>query len=164
MNTTELSRRLSVSLIRAANLEAEMSKLAPVSDSELRLMYALADGKPHSQMQIADGLGISRTTLNGIVKRWEKNGFLTLNKIVGKRREKEICLTPAGIQKIKSTLALSQGIENGALALTVNKYSESFVEALEFYAQALSEEYEARQVSKKAKRSFFRIRRTVKES
>jgi len=63
----ELSRRLSVALIKAVGMQNVIDKLAPTSDAELCLMYALSDGRPHSQRQIADGLGISRTTINGIV-------------------------------------------------------------------------------------------------
>ena len=64
----ELSRRLSTAIIRVGGIK----KTARTNDSERLLMVALDDGLPHSQRQIADELEISRTTLNTIVKKWEK--------------------------------------------------------------------------------------------
>ena len=159
----ELSRRLSVALIKTVGMQSEMDKLAPTSDAELCLMYALSDGRAHSQRQIADGLGISRTTINGIVKQWEKKELLTLNKIVGKRREKEIVLTETGREKIRKTLDLSRDAECSALARTVEKYSESFIEALEFYAEALKEDYEAKKSTERRRRKLFGVRGEKKE-
>jgi len=159
----ELSRRLSVALIKAVGMQNVIDKLAPTSDAELCLMYALSDGRPHSQRQIADGLGISRTTINGIVKQWEKKGLLTLNKIAGKRREKEIVLTELGKERIRKTLDLSRDAESNALARTVERYSENFVEALEFYAEALKEDYETKKSTERRRRKLFGDRSEKKE-
>lgn len=159
----ELSRRLSVALIKAVGMQNVIDKLAPTSDAELCLMYALSDGRPHSQRQIADGLGISRTTINGIVKQWEKKGLLTLNKIAGKRREKEIVLTELGKERIRKTLDLSRDAESNALARTVERYSENFVEALEFYAEALKEDYETKKSTERRRRKLFGGRSEKKE-
>lgn len=143
-NIRELSRRLAMAIVRVDGIEYAMDKDSPISDSELCLMYALDDGNPHSQRQIADDWEISRTTLNTIVKHWEQDGLLTLNKIAGKRREMEICLTEKGTERVKRTLALNYAAEDAALALTMGKYSDTFIEALEFYADALKAEYEAK--------------------
>ncbi len=116
--------------------------------SELCLMYALDDGLPHSQKQIAEEWGLPRTTLNTIVKRWEQEGLLKLNKITGKRREMAICLTEKGLEKVRETLRQDYDAQDAALALTVKKYSDVFVEALEFYGAALKSAYKKRRDGK----------------
>ena len=60
------------------------------------ILYALADGVPYSQKQICDEWGIPRTTVNTIIKDWEKKGLVSLSPIPGKRREMNILLTAAG--------------------------------------------------------------------
>ena len=141
----ELSRRLSTAIIRVDGIE----KSSDANDSERLFILALDDGLPHSQRQIADELEISRTTLNTIVKKWEKQGLLTLNKIPGKRREKEICLTELGIERAKATIENAYSAEDTALKETIKMYSENFVEALEFYANALKAEYDSKKKPKK---------------
>ena len=147
----KLLRRLTSSISRAgANRISK--KAAAVSESEICLMYALDDGKLHSQRQIADEWKVPRTTLNTIVKRWEKDGLLEMRKIAGKRREKEICLTNKGVEKVKNTLAENYDAENSALELTIEKYSDSFIDALEFYADTLKEQQEKLKRKKRNKK------------
>ena len=154
-NTKELSRRLSVALVKTVGMKSAIEKLVPASDAEFVLMCALNDGKSHSQKQIADDLGMSRTTVNGIVKQWEKKGLLTFSKIAGKRREKEIVLTELGRERIKKSVSLSREAEDGALLRTVEKYSDSFIEALEFYAKELREDYEVQKSVERRRRKIF---------
>jgi len=136
------SRRLTNAIIKIDNIEYAIDSDNTVSNSELCLMYALDDEIPHSQKQIAQQWGISRTTLNTIVKKWEREGLLVLNKISGKRCEKEICLTEKGSQKAKNVLKINYAAEDGALQKTIEKYSDTFIEALEYYAEALEAEYD----------------------
>ena len=69
--------------------------------SELCVMYALDDGKPHSQREISQEWLVPKTTVNTIVKKWEKEGLLTLTPIPEKRREKYIILTESGREYAK---------------------------------------------------------------
>lgn len=137
------SRRLTMAIVKVDGLEHALDKSNPINDSELCLMYALDDGKPHSQKQISEAWEISRTTLNTIVKRWEKDGLLTLIKISGKRREMQICLTEAGVKKVRSALKANYAAEDKAMRETVAKYSADFVEALEYYAKMLEKSVQA---------------------
>ena len=131
------SRRLTMAIVKVDEIEHSLDQSNPINDSELCLMYALDDGVPHSQKEIAESWGISRTTLNTIVKQWEKDGLLTLAKISGKRREMQICLTEVGIKKVRSALKVTYAAEDKAMRETVEKYSSGFIEALEYYAKML---------------------------
>ena len=135
-----LSRRLTEAIIKIGGIEYSIDKQIDINETELCLMYALDDGKSHSQREIADNWELPRTTLNTIVKRWEKEGFLTLKKISGKRREMEIRLTEKGTEKARNSLVLTYSAEDHALKKTIDRYSADFIEALEYYAEMLKVE------------------------
>ena len=73
-----------------------------LSDAELCVIYALDDGQPHSQREISQEWLVPKTSVNTIVKRWEKEGFLTMTPVPGKRREMNILLTNSGREYAKS--------------------------------------------------------------
>lgn len=62
----------------------------------LWILYALNDGKAHSQKQISDDWAIPRSTANTIVKDLESKKYIVLSQIKGKRRELLVSLTPIG--------------------------------------------------------------------
>ena len=108
-----------------------------VLDAELCLMYALDDGLPHSQKEISDAWSIPRTTMNTIIKRRERDGYLTLIPIPGKRREKQIVLTESGKEYARNILAVVYRAEDQALSKTLERYPEEFISALEYFVNSL---------------------------
>lgn len=132
------ARRLTLAIFKINGIENSIDQKVAIGYAQLCLMYALDDGLRHSQKQISEQWGISKTTLNTIVKRWEQEGLLVLNKIPGKRREMEICLTEEGKLKAKKSLESVYAAEDEAIKQTIDKYSEKFVEALEYYAESLT--------------------------
>lgn len=113
-----------------------------LSDAELCVMYALDDGKPHSQREISREWLVPKTSVNTIVKRWEKEGFLTMTPIPGKRREMQILLTDSGRTYAKSFLGFLYRAEDTALKKTIDKYSDEFIEVLEFFGSSLKQAFE----------------------
>lgn len=113
-----------------------------LSDAELCVMYALDDGKPHSQREISREWLVPKTSVNTIVKRWEKEGFLTMTQIPGKRREMQILLTDSGRTYAKSFLGFLYRAEDTALKKTIDKYSDEFIEVLEFFGSSLKQAFE----------------------
>lgn len=113
-----------------------------LSDAELSVMYALDDGQPHSQREISQEWLLPKTSVNTIVKRWEKEGLLTLTPIPGKRREMNIILTDAGREYAKSFMAFLYRAEEKALEKTIEKYSDEFIEAIEFFGAKLKDAFD----------------------
>lgn len=68
------------------------------------MLYALDDGKPHSQKQIYEEWLIPKTTLNTIVKELESDGYVRMEIIPGQRREMNIYLTEAGKKYARQVL------------------------------------------------------------
>ena len=122
-----------------------LQKKSRVLEAELCLMYALDDGQPHSQKEISDKWLLPRTTMNTITKRWEREGFLTLIPIRGKRREMQIVLTDAGKQHAKNVLAVVYRAEDRALAKTLERYPDQFIEVLEYFMVCLKEAFKEEQ-------------------
>lgn len=116
-------------------------KKRQISESELCLMYALDDGKPHSQKEISSVWMVPKTTLNTITKRWEKEGLLIQSPIPGRRREMQITLTEAGEQYARGFLTFIYEAEEIALRKTLERYSDEFIEALEFFSENLKEAF-----------------------
>lgn len=138
----EIARRLNRSLYNIDEAYFLSFSKKRVSRAELCVMYALDDGKLHSQKEISEEWLVPKTSVNTIVKRWEREGFLTMVAIPGKRREMQIMLTEAGKEYAKSFLAFVYEAEDKALKKTVAKYSTEFVEAIEFFGRSIKDAFE----------------------
>lgn len=140
MQPTQMqARRLAIAMSNIDSAYFESTKEQDVKESEIYLMYALDDGKPHSQREIVQEWLISKTTLNTIVKQWEREGLLELTAIPGKRRERSISLTEAGRQRATQTLDYLYRAEERAMEQTFARYSPDFLEAVEFFGEALKQ-------------------------
>lgn len=142
---TELTtglRRGEICGLKWEDFDAESEKKKRLSDAELCIMYALDDGQPHSQKEICEEWLVPKTTVNTITKKWEAQGYLTLAAIPGKRREMQITLTDSGKAYAKEFMAFVYRAEDKALAKTLDKYSDTFIEALEFFGASLKEAFE----------------------
>ncbi len=74
----------------------EFAKKSNVSSALLWVLYALNDGKPHTQIEISNDWELPKTTVNTVIKDIQKDGYVELVPIKGKRREMSIVLTESG--------------------------------------------------------------------
>ena len=138
----EIARRLILALYNIDEAYYLNEGKRKLSDAELCVMYALDDGKPHSQREISQEWLVPKTSVNTIVKRWEKEGLLTLTAIPGKRREMHIMLTDAGREYAKGFMGFIYRAEDKALKRTLEKYSDEFIEVIEFFGASLKEAFD----------------------
>ena len=141
----ETARRLIFALYRIDEAYYLNEKNKKLSDAELCVMYALDDGKPHSQREISQEWLLPKTSVNTIVKRWKDEGFLTMTPIAGKRREMNIMLTDAGRAYAKDFMSFLYCAEDKALKKTLARYSDTFIEAIEFFGASLQEAFSEEQ-------------------
>ena len=139
----EYSKRLAIASFNIDKIYFINERKTGMKESELCLMYALDDGEPHSQKEIAEEWRVPKTTLNTIVKQWEREGLLTLSAIPGKRREMLISLTEKGKQYTGGKLKHIHQAEERAVAETIENYSAAFVEATEYFEGALQRAFDA---------------------
>lgn len=109
---------------------------------QLILLYALEDGIPRTQKDISEECLIPRTTVNSIVKKYEKEGYIELKHVAGTRREMEICLTESGKQYAKATLSVVHQAEQKAFSETFKEFSPDFVDAYERLAENMEKAFE----------------------
>ena len=84
----------------------------------------------------------AKTTINTIAKRWETEGLTIQTPTPGKRREMQITLTETGKAYAKGFLSFIYKAEDTALQKTLNRYSDTFIEALEYFDENLKEAFE----------------------
>lgn len=83
----------------------EFAKQSNVSSAVLWVLYALNDGKPHTQIEISNDWELPKTTVNTVIKELEQNGYVELIPIKGKRREMSIVLTESGKEYADNVLS-----------------------------------------------------------
>lgn len=83
----------------------EFAKKSNVSSALLWVLYALNDGKPHTQIEISTDWKLPKTTINTVVKEIEQSGYVELIPIKGKRREMWIVLTQSGKEYADNVLS-----------------------------------------------------------
>ncbi len=66
-----------------------------VSNNLLWLVYALSDGKEHTQLEMCNHTSLPKTTVNTLIKDLENNQYVTLKKGIDKR-ERLVSLTEKG--------------------------------------------------------------------
>lgn len=103
-NEREAIRRIMISINKIDELYERVQRKAGVKGNTVWVLYALDDGKPHSQKQIYEEWLIPKTTLNTIVKELESNGYVRMETISGQRREMHIYLTEAGKKYARQVL------------------------------------------------------------
>ncbi len=129
--------QLMIALNRINCCYAVCAQTSDLKENELMILYALADGVPYSQKQISDEWGIPRTTVNTIIKDWEKKGLVFLSSIPGKRREMNILLTKDGQELADLVLNKVFEMENTAMSETVEEFSPEFIRVLRHYETRL---------------------------
>ena len=134
-------RRIMVSVNVIDGIYAMGAKKIGIKDNSLSLLYALDDGKPHSQKEICEHWLIPKTTLNTIVKECVNAGYIVLDGIKH-TKEKEIRLTDKGQEYAKTILNQVYELEGRAMEKTLSSYSPEFVQALEQFTAYLKEEAE----------------------
>lgn len=137
MNREEI-RRIMITVNVIDGIYEMIAKNLGVKDNTLALIYALDDGKPHSQKEICEEWLIPRTTLNTIVKECVKKDFIVLEEY--HKKEKAIRLTSKGHAFAESVLKKVYEIEAEAMKHTLNEVSPAFIDGLELFAFNLKKE------------------------
>ena len=96
MNSRQFFYDFGRALYHVDSFYGEFAKQSNVSSALLWVLYALNDGKPHTQIEISNDWELPKTTVNTVIKEIQKSGYVELVPIKGKRREMSIVLTKSG--------------------------------------------------------------------
>ena len=110
----EAIRRLMIAINKIDGCYYFCARKLGVKENMLALLYALDDGKPHSQKQIYEDWLIPKTTISTIVKELVKEGYIIL-LAEEESREKTILLTESGKEYTRILLEKFYTTEQEAL-------------------------------------------------
>ena len=130
----QLNRRLIAATSAADGAYYRWAVQSGVTPHTLDLLYALNDGLPHSQKQICEEWAIPKTTINTVVKACQTARYITLAPMPDQPRQRQLCLTPAGLAYARQTLEELYIMENQAMAAAAARFGPDFVAAMEFYS------------------------------
>lgn len=139
-NEREAIRRIMISINKIDELYERVQRKAGAKGNTVWVLYALDDGKPHSQKQIYEEWLIPKTTLSTIVKGLESDGYVRLEIIPGQRREMNIYLTEAGKKYARQVLDSFYQAEEEAFGQIENARMLSY--ELENFCKKLEEAFD----------------------
>lgn len=79
---------------------------------QLFVLYALDGQEAITQKMIADYTGLTKQTVNTVIRSLKNNGYVILTPSEGDRREKQIKLTEKGLAYSKELLTPLYALEN----------------------------------------------------
>ena len=137
----EIVRRIMLATNKIDGVYYLFGKKCGINENTLAFLYALADGKPHSQKEISDEWIIPRTTINSIVKTMLARGSIQFCS-EHHTKEKAIVLTETGKEYADTYLTDIYLAEEKAISRTLQKFKPEFVSALEAFSDCLHEEFQ----------------------
>lgn len=137
---SEIIQKLMVATNKIDGVYYYFAKRLGLKENEFFFLYALSDGKPHTQKEICDLWLIPKTTLNTVVRGCLRQGYIRFCE-GGHSREKKMVLTPSGKRYAGGALGLVRGAESRAMEKTLEKFSPAFVDAADCFADLLHEEF-----------------------
>ena len=140
-DSVEAVRRLMLATTRIDEAYYVIAKRLGIRENTLALLYALDDGKAHYQSEISASWLIPKTTISTSVHELINNGYVELLPSENSR-EKIICLTDSGRAYTSRILRNVYKAEQSAIKSAIGLYSQSFVEAIEYFAHRLCDELE----------------------
>lgn len=142
MNNQEAVRSLFIAMNKMDGAYYFCAKKLGMKHTTLTLLYALSDGKHHSQKQICEDWLLPKTTLNTIVIELVKVGRLTLRR-EDHTREKTISLTPEGQAYANRMTKSMEDAERQAVEKVLQRFSPEFIDAFDYFADCLCSELQA---------------------
>ncbi|SFE12889.1 DNA-binding transcriptional regulator, MarR family [Sharpea azabuensis] len=139
MNSRKFFYDFGKALYHVDSFYDEFAKQSNVSSSLLWVLYALNDGNSHTQIEISNDWELPKTTVNTVIKDIQKEGYVDLVPIKGKRREMSIVLTESGKAFADNVLSDLYRKEEEVFKLLSPKEQE-IVMVLEKLARKLKEE------------------------
>lgn len=100
---------------------ANFAKQSGVPPTLMWILYALNDGKKHTQIEICRTWDLPKSTVNTIIKDLENNSYIALLPIKGKKREMTIVLTDEGKKYANEILTELYKIEAELYSLLTDK-------------------------------------------
>ena len=136
----ELIGRLNLATNRLNGAYYIWARRHRMPENMLTLLYALGDGKPHTQREISRDWLIPKTTVNTVVRECIQAGYLQLLPS-GHGKERAVALTQRGRDYARGLLRPIHEAEEEAMARTLEQFSPDFLLAVETLTQQLCQSF-----------------------
>lgn len=111
----------------------------------LFVLYALDGESVMTQKNICDCTGLSKQTVNSVIRTLKKEGYITLSPGSEDRREKRVALTEQGLAYSHDFLAPLHELERTVLHIMGNARVQQMIEAITLFNTVFEKEMEKKQ-------------------
>ena len=148
MNSKQFFYNFGKAMYHVDSFYDDYAKQISIPTTLLWVLYALNDGNAHTQIEICKDWELPRTTVNTVVKEIERNGYIDLVPIKGKKREMNIVLTNLGKAYAEDVLSELYEIE-AKVYDTLDANEKQLASMLEKIAEFLKESKGGKKCQKK---------------
>lgn len=129
-----------IAINKLDGLYYSIAKQIGVHENEFVLLYALSDGKRHTQRQICDDWQVPRTTIHSVTQKFFKLGFIEL--VPTGHKEKELLLTETGSAYLTAIFSNIFKAESNAFKSTLEPCADIVTDAISQFVLLLEKSLE----------------------
>lgn len=106
----------------------------------LLVLYTLEGQEAMTQKKICIGTGLTKQTVNSVIRALKENGYIELAPGKEDRREKQVTLTEKGIAYAKELIAPLREMERRVLRIMGSDRAQQMVDNITLFSTLLEEE------------------------
>lgn len=108
----------------------------------LFVLYALDNHNSLSQKMICEYTGITKQTVNSVIRALKKDNYIVLSSELEDKREKQVILTESGKKYANEILTTLYELENKIFHLMGNDRVQQMIESIELFNTLFNKEME----------------------
>lgn len=129
-----------IAINKLDGLYYSIAKQIGVHENEFVLLYALSDGKRHTQHQICEDWQVPRTTIHSVTQKLVKLGYIEL--VPTGHKEKELLLTEDGTSYLAAIFSDVFNAESKAFKCTLEPCADIVTETISQFVLLLGKSFE----------------------
>ena len=106
----------------------------------LFVLYALDGQKAMTQKKICNFTGLTKQTVNNVIRSLKKEGYIILSPGTGDKREKQVSLTEEGASYARELLAPLKELEHRVLQIMGSDRVQQMVDSITLYNTVFEKE------------------------
>lgn len=142
MNLRDNITQVNTALSGTLDVYREWAKKNGMNYNELIVFYTLDEKKECTPKQISEYWALPKQTVNGILREFEKKGYIHVSNGIHDKRERIVTYTPDGEKVAASILGPLYQMEETAMENLGAERCQQLIECNTLYYQALKKEIE----------------------
>lgn len=142
MNLRDNITQVNTALSGTLDVYREWAKKNGMNYNELIVFYTLDEKKECTPKQISEYWALPKQTVNGILREFEKKGYIRVSNGIHDKRERIVTYTPDGEKVAASILGSLYQMEETAMENLGAERCQQLIECNTLYYQALKKELE----------------------